>query len=79
MEVTIRQAESCNLEALSILATETYSAAFGHSLSVEDLRLHVEQELSSQAFAYVLVTEVILIRVASGAETSPDIIMLRRS
>jgi ribosomal protein S18 acetylase RimI-like enzyme len=66
MEPNVRTAELRDAEVISALAVETYSHAFGHSLSAEDLRSHVDRELSPRAFVRILERDVVLVAELSG-------------
>lgn len=59
--ITIRQANNSDLETLTKLARETYSAAFGHSLSAADLASHLENKLSLNHVKRILDEDTVLI------------------
>lgn len=61
MDACIRLARENDVENLSRLAVRTYVDAFGASFTDEDLRCHVERELSPAAFAGILERDVVLI------------------
>jgi diamine N-acetyltransferase len=57
----IRQAKSDDSKALSELARETYTAAFGHSFTPADLAAHLERNLSPQNFGQMSAEDTILV------------------
>lgn len=61
MDVSIRMARESDIESLSRLAVRTYTDAFGTSFTDEDLRSHVERELSPTAVAQILERDVVLV------------------
>jgi hypothetical protein len=62
----IRTAGGGDLEALSALARETYSDAFGHTFSAADLAAHFARHLSPEAFAGTLREDTILVAEAEN-------------
>ena len=64
--VITRTAGDGDLEALSALARETYSDAFGHTFSATDLAAHFARRLSPESFAEALRGDVILVADAEG-------------
>jgi ribosomal protein S18 acetylase RimI-like enzyme len=57
----IRIANLRDARVLSELATETYSAAFGHSFIPSDLASHLERNLSPIAFERILEEDIVLV------------------
>ena len=57
----IREARKSDLEALSALAVETYTAAFGHTFSASDLAAHLQKRLSPARFARLLDEDMVLV------------------
>jgi ribosomal protein S18 acetylase RimI-like enzyme len=64
--IRIRKATIDDIAALSSLALETYIAAFGDSMSAEDLAAHLGDNLLPQSFARILEVDVILVAEADG-------------
>lgn len=58
MELVVREADPSDTDRVSSLAIETYAAAFGHSISPDDLRHHVRQELSPAALSRAMGRDV---------------------
>jgi len=57
----IRDAQQCDIQALSELAMKTYSDAFGHSFSTSDLAAHLIRHLSPENFSRILEEDVVLL------------------
>ena len=57
----IRKAEVDDAKALSALAMQTYTDAFGHSFSSVDLAAHLEKNLLPQNFHRILVEDTMLV------------------
>ncbi len=66
MEPNICPADLRDADLISARAVETYCHAFGHSFSPEDLRSHLDRELSPLAVAQILETNVVLVADLSG-------------
>ena len=66
MELCLRTADLCDAQSISALAVQTYSDAFGHSFSAEDLRSHIDRELSPRVFTRILEQDVVLVAELSG-------------
>lgn len=64
--MVIREATPADANALSELAVETYSAAFGHSFSPADLTAHLEKHLSPENFGWMLERDTVLVAEAEG-------------
>jgi ribosomal protein S18 acetylase RimI-like enzyme len=62
----IRPATPEDAPALSALAVETYTEAFGHSFTPEDLAAHLARYLSPEAFLRALKRDIILLAEAEG-------------
>jgi ribosomal protein S18 acetylase RimI-like enzyme len=68
LNVHICQAAAANVPALAELAATTYTDAFGHSFSPEDLAAHLAQNLSAaQVARYVAEDVVLLAEITDGA------------
>jgi RimJ/RimL family protein N-acetyltransferase len=72
----IRAATAADVSALSTLARETWSDAFGQSLAADDVAAHLEKNLSPESFARYLADDVVLVaelggRVVGYAHLSP--------
>ncbi|MEM7444423.1 MAG: GNAT family N-acetyltransferase [Pseudomonadota bacterium] len=65
--MVIREATLTDAHALSALAYETYSAAFGASMSPADLQTQLRQTRSPAAFAKALATDTILVAIIDDA------------
>ena len=59
--LVIRNAQKSDIAALSELAIQTYSAAFGHTLSAADLTAHVQKHLSPSHFSRIIDEDVVLV------------------
>lgn len=59
--MVIRQTTQNDARALSELAQETYADAFGATMSVEDLRAHLQKNLSVENVARILDADTILV------------------
>lgn len=57
----IRNAQKGDIVALSELAIETYTAAFGHTFSPADLAAHLQRHLTPDCFARILDEDVVLV------------------
>src|SRR5947208_13261603 len=57
----IREAQRSDIAALSQLAIETYTAAFGHTFSEADLAAQLKKNLSPASFARILDVDVVLL------------------
>lgn len=64
--MNIREANISDARALSALAIETYSEAFGHSFSPADLAAHLEKYLSPQRFEQILSEDTVLVAEVGG-------------
>jgi ribosomal protein S18 acetylase RimI-like enzyme len=62
----MRTAKTADLAALSALARETYAAAFGHSMSAEDLATQLRDTRSESYFQAALQTDAILLACVEG-------------
>ena len=68
MDILIRAARAEDVAALTDLAVATYTAAFGHSFTPEDLAAHVAQNLAPANIARFIAEDVVLVaEVAAGA------------
>ena len=63
--LVIRNARPSDVTALSVLAQETYSDAFGHSFSEADLAAHLAKHLSPDNFTQILEKDVVLLAEVS--------------
>ena len=59
--LVIRQAQKSDIAALSELAIQTYSAAFGYTFRDADLTAHVQKHLSPGHFSRIIVEDVVLV------------------
>lgn len=59
--VMIRPAETADVQALSALAVETFTAASGDSFSAADLAAHIERHLSEACVARMIAADVVLL------------------
>ena len=59
--VVIRNAQKSDIAALSELAIQTYSDAFGHTFSDADLTAHVQKHLSPSHFSRIIDEDVVLV------------------
>ncbi|MFN8423734.1 MAG: GNAT family N-acetyltransferase [Anaerolineae bacterium] len=66
MDPKMRPAALPDAAPLSALAIATYRHAFAHSFSPEDLRSHLDRNLSPHAFAQILKHDVVLVADLSG-------------
>jgi len=57
----IREAITSDAQALSELAMETYTEAFGQSFSPSDLAAHLERNLSAKNFERILDEDTVLV------------------
>jgi ribosomal protein S18 acetylase RimI-like enzyme len=57
----IRSGRATDAPALAKLARETYSEAFGHSLTPDDLSAHLSKNLSAANFKRILARDTVLI------------------
>lgn len=78
MDASIRMASESDIESLSRLAVRTYTDSFGSSFTPEDLRCHLERELSPAAFARILARDVMLVaeqraRLVAFAQFGPAV------
>jgi len=64
---SIRDATLADAPELATLARETYAAAFGASMSADDLAAHLDRNLSDACVRGYLVEDVVLVAVQSGA------------
>lgn len=62
----IREAGRADVEALSRLAVETYSAAFGRSMSAADLQAHIQKHLLTENIAQMIAQDRVLIAEIDG-------------
>ena len=62
----IRQAERSDASALSDLATQTYTDAFGHSFSADDLAAEIRANMSEACFDRYIDEDVVLIGEIDG-------------
>lgn len=62
----IRPARRNEVVALSALAIETYSAAFGHTFSAADLAAHIAKHLTPNCFLRILDEDVVLVGDIEG-------------
>ena len=62
----IRPAEQRDVTMLAALARETYSRAFGHSFSTQDLATQLETKFSESYFAQTLGRDTILLAEENG-------------
>jgi ribosomal protein S18 acetylase RimI-like enzyme len=62
--LVIRDAQKSDVVALSELAIQTYSDAFGHTFSDSDLAAHVNTHLTPDHFSRILDEEVVLLAEA---------------
>ena len=62
----VRQAQVEDIPALSELAIQTYSDAFGHSFSTDDLIAHLAKNLSPERFAQILERDIVLLAEVQG-------------
>jgi len=60
-DVTMRAATAADVPASSALAIETYAAAFGHSMSADDLAVQLRETRSECYFEAVLTTDAIIL------------------
>jgi ribosomal protein S18 acetylase RimI-like enzyme len=67
LHITVRTAKAVDIAALSALASETYAAAFGHSMSAEDLAAQLRDTRSENYFEAALQTDAILLAFVGGA------------
>lgn len=63
----IRGVQEHEISALSALASRTYAAAFGASMSAEDLAAQLKATRSEEYFREVLASDTILVAVLDGA------------
>ena len=66
MDVRISEANPDDSEFLSALAVQTYTEAFGHSMSVSDLAAYLKINLSPERFREVLREDVFLLARVRG-------------
>ncbi len=66
MEVVIREAAEGDLDALSALASLTWSVAFGQTISPEDRAAHLSRHLARPRFEEAMRQDVILVALAAG-------------
>lgn len=64
--LSIRKAIHGDAGALSALAIETYTQAFGHSFSPADLAAHLENNLSLRRFEQILSEDTVLLAETGG-------------
>lgn len=64
---TVREATPTDIAALSALARETYTAAFGRSMSAEDLATQLRDTRSESYFTAALRTDAILVAFVDAA------------
>jgi len=64
--VTIRQASRADAQALSALAVETYTAAFGHSMSAEDLSAQLAKTLTPARCEQYIKEDTVLLAEVDG-------------
>ena len=62
----LRSATATDAKALSALAAETYAAAFGHSMSPDDLAAHLEKHFSPEGFERILSEDRVLVAELQG-------------
>jgi ribosomal protein S18 acetylase RimI-like enzyme len=61
MEIHIREAKPNDVDALSVLAKQTYATAFGHSMAFADLEAHLKNHLSPEKIGESLLKDVFLL------------------
>ena len=66
MDVRISEANPDDSEFLSALAVQTYTEAFGHSMSTSDLAAHIGTNLSPERFREMLREDVFLLARVRG-------------
>jgi diamine N-acetyltransferase len=66
MDILIRAARAEDVAALTDLAVTTYTAAFGHSFTPEDLAAHLAQNLASANIARFIAEDVVLVAETGG-------------
>jgi len=66
-DLTIREVRADEIPALAALATAVYAAAFGRSMSMEDLETQLRNTRSENYFRSAIVKDTILVAIREGA------------
>lgn len=69
MSMIIRQVKANDVPALQALTVETFTTAFGHTLSESDLVAHLKKNLSEEYFRRVINDDTILLAKDAGTIT----------